>query len=325
MKTSTHNTSKCWIGGIFGFLLVLCSISAAHAQILIQNSYTTMGEYDATTGAHLSDLTGLNTPVSLAISGNDLFIANAGSNSIGEYDATTGAAINANLVTGGWYRGLTMSGNELFASNIYNGTIGEYTVGVGAADGTITSQNTSLVGIGSNFMAVSGTHLFVVNNNAISEYDAISGNLINASVVSGLQGVTGLAISGNELFVAYIYTLGDIPGGSIGKYTVGDDGTLTSSNPSLLFNPYYAYNSVAVSGNDLFAAYIDPLAPNNNIAGLIGEYNASDGSPINPTLVTGFMSYSGPTAFAVEGVPEPSTWTMLVAGLGSLLQFRRRR
>jgi hypothetical protein len=36
----------------------------------------------------------------LALSGNDLFVANQSGTTVGEYDATTGAAINANFLTG---------------------------------------------------------------------------------------------------------------------------------------------------------------------------------------------------------------------------------
>jgi uncharacterized delta-60 repeat protein len=44
-------------------------------------------------------VSGLSGPVGLAISGNDLFVDNAGSGVVGEYD-TSGATVNASLVTG---------------------------------------------------------------------------------------------------------------------------------------------------------------------------------------------------------------------------------
>ncbi len=62
----------------------------------------TVAVYDAVTGGvvNASFITGLNSPLGLAISGNNLFVANFGSGTVGEYDATTGATINANFVTG---------------------------------------------------------------------------------------------------------------------------------------------------------------------------------------------------------------------------------
>ena len=61
-----------------------------------------------------SAITGLNLPVGAAIFGNDLFVANNGTNTVGEYNATTGAVINANFVTGvnGSY-GLAVLGSQL--------------------------------------------------------------------------------------------------------------------------------------------------------------------------------------------------------------------
>ena len=61
-----------------------------------------VGEYNATTGAVINAnfITGLNGPVGLALSGNNLFVANFGGGTVGEYNATTGAAINANFITG---------------------------------------------------------------------------------------------------------------------------------------------------------------------------------------------------------------------------------
>jgi glucose/arabinose dehydrogenase len=60
-----------------------------------------VGEYDATAGAAISPsfITGLTNPYGLALSGNNLFVANTNGVRVGEYDATTGAVINANFTT----------------------------------------------------------------------------------------------------------------------------------------------------------------------------------------------------------------------------------
>jgi DNA-binding beta-propeller fold protein YncE len=62
----------------------------------------TIGEYNTTTGATInaSLVSGLNTPLGIAVSGGNLFVANLSTNTIGEYNATTGATINASLVSG---------------------------------------------------------------------------------------------------------------------------------------------------------------------------------------------------------------------------------
>jgi DNA-binding beta-propeller fold protein YncE len=65
-------------------------------------SGTTVGEYDATTGDAIkaSFITGLNGPTGLALSSNNLFVANFSGGTVGEYDATTGDAIKASFITG---------------------------------------------------------------------------------------------------------------------------------------------------------------------------------------------------------------------------------
>ncbi len=59
-----------------------------------------VGEYNATTGAAIKAnfITELFFPSALAVSGNNLLVADVGR--VGEYSATTGAAINANFVQG---------------------------------------------------------------------------------------------------------------------------------------------------------------------------------------------------------------------------------
>jgi len=45
-----------------------------------------------------------------------------------------------------------------------------------------------------------------VDNNTVSEYNATTGASINASFITGLNGPTGLALSGNTLFVSNFYS-----------------------------------------------------------------------------------------------------------------------
>jgi len=78
---------------------------SARAQLYVGmggGSINTVGEYNDTTGATINAnfITGLSYPTALALSGNNLFVANLGFGTIGEYNASTGAAINANFITG---------------------------------------------------------------------------------------------------------------------------------------------------------------------------------------------------------------------------------
>jgi DNA-binding beta-propeller fold protein YncE len=70
----------------------------------------------------------------LAVSGTNLFVANANNNTIGEYNATSGSAINASLVSGYVISpyGIAVSGTNLFVANYGNNTIGEFNATTGA-------------------------------------------------------------------------------------------------------------------------------------------------------------------------------------------------
>jgi hypothetical protein len=86
--------------------LTLCAAlwampGTAHAQIFVASSSTgTIGEYnlDGTT-INASQVSGLNAPYGIAVSGGDIFVASSPTGTIGEY-TTSGVTVNASLVSG---------------------------------------------------------------------------------------------------------------------------------------------------------------------------------------------------------------------------------
>ena len=179
---------------------------SAHAQLYVSEfNFGTVGEYD-TTGAvntNFSIIMGLSDPNAPTVSGDNLFVANAGSNTVGKYDANTGAVINATLipVTAGLSNpaALAVSGNDLFVAN-HSGTIGKYNVSTGAVNTTFST----ITGLSNPYaLALSGNDLFVVNNvsGTVGEYDATTGAPIHANFIQG-NAPTGLAVLGNNLFLA---------------------------------------------------------------------------------------------------------------------------
>ena len=142
----------------------------------------------------------------------------------------------------------------------------------------------------------------------VREYNATAGAPINSNFIMGLNGPSGLAVSGSNLLVS-----------NVGSGTVDEYSTTTGAanhNFTTITGLSYPAN-LAVSGDDLFVS--------NQLGGTVGEYDATTEDAINPNFVTGLDQ---PTGLAVASVPEPSPWSMIAVGgvalLGIMLRKRRR-
>jgi hypothetical protein len=111
----------------------------------------------------------------------------------------------------------------------------------------------------------------------VAEY-ASNGTTINSSLISGLNGISSMAVSAPDLFIA------EQGNGTIGEYTTSG----TTVNASLL-SGFASPSAIAVSGTLLFIA--------DNSADTIGEYTTS-GATVNASLVTGLDS---PTSLVCVG------------------------
>ena len=186
---------------------------------------TTVGEYNATTGAPIN--TSLITGIAgfgvtgLAISGNDLFVT-ADSETVGEYNATTGAPINASLFQDG--NGV-VSAIVASRSDIFVGTWG-YAVGEYTTSGTLV--NSALDAGYFNAMAISGNDLYLAGNGLVSELTT-SGEVVNATLISSGLGAntTGIAILGNDLYVVNQGVGTDV--GTIGEYNATTGAPINAS------------------------------------------------------------------------------------------------
>jgi uncharacterized protein YjiK len=132
-----------------------------------------------------------------------------------------------------------------------------------------------------------------------------SSNNISKKLFGGLFAAV-LSLLSISAAHAQIFVVNNVSG-TIGEYTTSG-ATVNASLISGLSTPA----GIAVSGSDIFVT--------NEGTGTIGEYTTS-GALVNASLVSGL---SNPYGIAVEAVPEPSTWAMLLGGLG-LLAFGRRR
>jgi hypothetical protein len=139
-------------------------------------------------------VTGLSGPSGIAVSGENLFVTNAGGGTIGKY-TTSGATVNATLITGlDRPVSIAISAGNLFVTNYNSATIGKYTTSGATVNASLVSGLDAPEGV-----AVSGGNLFVANgstgagNGFIGKYTT-AGATVNASLVSGLNGPTGITV-----------------------------------------------------------------------------------------------------------------------------------
>jgi WD40 repeat protein len=139
----------------------------------------------------------------------------------------------------------------------------------------------------------------------ISEYNATTGEVINANFIAGLSSPYALALSGDYLFVANST-------GSVGLY---DAKTGAAINPSYITGTNFSPTGLALSGQDLFVA--------NPAANEVWEYNAR-GAEIHAFVEAtgdliaelGFFSKSVYflSAYSISQVNEIETKTGVVLG-----------
>ncbi len=177
-------------------------IAISGSQIFVTNGGCgevgeyTLGAPGQITSSNPTLISGLGYPRGIAVSGSNLFVADSPANAVDEFDIS-GTPIGTPLVTGLQFPwGIAESDPELYvASYGGNGPVGDYTLG--ANPGTLAASNPSLFW-GSNFqqgIAALGSDLFVTNwsNGTIGEYTT-SGGTVNASLVSNVPGVSGIAV-----------------------------------------------------------------------------------------------------------------------------------
>jgi hypothetical protein len=121
------------------------------------------------------------------------------------------------------------------------------------------------------------------STDGVGEYTT-SGVTINASLISGLNGPVGIAVSGSDIFVT-THPANTKHAGTVGEYTTSG-ATVNASLISGLNAPY----GIAVSGSDVFVL-------NASSPGTVGEYTTS-GATVNASLISGL---NGPAAIAVSG------------------------
>jgi WD40 repeat protein len=152
------------------------------------------------------------------------------------------------------------------------GNLGEFTTSGATVNASlVTGQGNGLQGI-----AASGDNVFITNITAgtIGEYNTAD-STFNPSFITSLVAPYGIAVSGDDLYVAT--NSGGLT--TIGEYTTAG----ATVNASLITIPEsYSFQpeSMVVSGGNLYVVL-------NSDSGTIGEYDATTGATINANLITG--------------------------------------
>jgi hypothetical protein len=150
-----------------------------------------------------------------------------------------------------------------------------------------------------------GAQLYVTQGGTggfVSKYNTTTGALIKAHFITQLNGPTGLAVSGTDLFVA-IETAN-----KVGKYNATTGAVINANFITGLHAPFFGL-VLNTSARRLF------VTNTTIVTNTVGEYNATTGAPINASLITGLiepqgLAFMGPT-------PLSSVPFLFVANFGN--------
>ena len=251
--------------------------------------------------AALSDPTGVAFD---PLNGN-LFVANGGTGNVAEF-TSAGVLVNGTYATGlGDAEGLAFdSQGNLFVASKSTGNVYEV-----ASGGAVSTYVTDMIGINDVAFDKAGNLYVTTGSNdgiTVTTTTNFTGNL--TVVGPGLHGPDGLAFdSQGNLYVVNDFdpSVEKIAPGGVGTTLV--NGVALNTPRGIVLDNSQADIYVADSGN-----------------GTVSEYNAVTGQLIQ--IYTGFCD---PNFLAVLPsslpVPEPSTYALLLGGVGVLLFINRRR
>ena len=280
-----------------------------------------------------------------AVARGQIFVANFGDNSIMEFDSSGNATTFASggLLNGPSALAFDSSGN-LYVANYYNNNIVKYTpTGAGTVFASAGLNNPTGLAFDSsgNLFAVNSadTNLVAQAGGTIVKFNSVALGLLYAS---GLNHPYSVAFDGNgNLYVA------ENTANAIDKYGPDGHGTVFASSGNLLNNPNLNGPwGLAFGGGNLYVANYNNNAIGKFDASGFGTIFASSGlnqptglafdnsgnlyvanfgnntiEEFNSSGVGTVFAMNGlnkPIAIAMNPVPEPSAWALLVMGIAVL-------
>jgi sugar lactone lactonase YvrE len=294
------------IPGVLVFLFFTHAVSYADLLYVANNGNNTVDVINSSGQPSVFASNGLSGPAGLAFdSSGNLYVGNFNNNTVEKFDSAGNGTLFANTLMDG-------PGGMVFDTN---GNL--YVASLNGSGPSITKFDSS--GTGTDFADVGQTpyglaidtnnlvYLSKFNGQQIVKFDQFGGGSTFASVstANGLTGPTGMAF--DKFGNLYVSVVGDsdlgstiFTNGAILKIDSSGNGTVFASN--LNFPIGLAFDS---SGT-LYAA----IEGDNTI-----EKFDSNG---NGTV---FASGLDDPVFIAFQVPEPSTWILVVLGVGALLRI----
>ena len=221
-----------------------------------------------------------------------LYVAQAFAGFVSEYHATTGEVIKAHFVKSGFPTSIAVRGFTLYVATVLGSEVSHFTVGTyETTTGAVIDPGFIKLGFNNaDGLAIIDNTVFVAlaGIDTVGAYDATTGAAINANFLTGLDGISGVAVfrSVSEgrtvLFVTNI-TTGEF--GEVSKYDAKTGFTINRRFITGLIQP----SGLAVMGNTLFVA--------DTAGGTVGKYDANTGGAINAEFIKGLK---GPNGLAVK-------------------------
>jgi len=235
------------------------------------------------------DSYGFSAPTSAAVVGSDLFVTNAGNNSVTEVSASTGALVSR--ISARRYRfqhpsAIAAVGADLFVANAAGNSVSEFRAADLKHIRTIRRSKYHFadpIGLAS-FGVGSAQDVFVLNGSgSVTEIAAASGALVGtvSGAGFGFHGPTGLAVADGRVFVA---------NSASNTVTV-----INAQNRALvrtLSGPSYGFSTpigVAFDGSDVWVT--------NQTADSVTEISASTLEPVYVLVDTNNLPSVGPITF----------------------------
>lgn len=286
--------------GLLAWLTCLIILPAPAANALelyaLYNDGTSIGKYDAATGAALSAplISGLNYDQAMAVdTAGYLYVARYVDGTIAKYDAVTGNLVNANFITGLSYpTALAISTDGyLYVANFGSKTVGKYKVSSGEP------VNASLItGLANPWALAVDTagNLYVndIDSWQIGKYNASTGEIIKADFIKNVQQSKVATDSAGYLYVStQVYDFSDFMNfktiSSIGKYQASNGASV--SDPLISNLDRVTAMAIDTAGT----LYVSTDAGTSQVS----TFNTSDGTSKNLNFIS--TGYGYVNAFAL--------------------------